>query len=240
MRSRRRDARADRGAGDALQMRRGLAMPDPAGSQAPREQSAIGYAMDALLRPAGRRALSALALVLCLGGAGMFGYPLFTDVYAIEVLQDQLEDRYASLGFKQQYVTRTVKHGDPLTRVVIPSLRVTIGAVVTRPFGGNEWCPTGGSRSPAAAGRHARPRRSPRSRCAGPHPQARRWGAGTACAAGAGGDVLTPATGPGPAAPPGRAGGAGGKRWGFKQFILVCSSVSVGEFLGQWCGMLSG
>jgi hypothetical protein len=76
MRSPRRDARDDRGAGDALQMRRGLAMPDPAGSQAPREQSAIGYAMDALrVRPAGRRALSALALVLCLGGAGMFGYP---------------------------------------------------------------------------------------------------------------------------------------------------------------------
>ncbi|HVM21055.1 MAG TPA: class E sortase [Egibacteraceae bacterium] len=101
-------------------------MPDPLASQAGRAQGAVAYAMDALrLRPASRRALSVLAVVLSLAGAGMFAYPLFTDVYASEVLQDQLEDRYASEGFKQRYVTRTVRHGDPLTRIVIPSLGVS-------------------------------------------------------------------------------------------------------------------
>ena len=100
-------------------------MPDPVAPQPAREQSGIAYTMDALkVRPAGRRALSALALVLCLGGAGMFAYPLFTDIYATEVLQERLADKYNDKGFKRKYVTRTVKHGDPLTRIVIPELGV--------------------------------------------------------------------------------------------------------------------
>ncbi len=100
-------------------------MPDPVGTQLAREQSAMAYTMDALkVRPAGRRALSAIALILCLGGAGMFAYPLFTDIYATEVLQQRLADRIDSKDFKKKYVTRTVKHGDPLTRIVIPALEV--------------------------------------------------------------------------------------------------------------------
>ena len=100
-------------------------MPDPVGSQPPREQGAMAYAMDAFKgRPAGRRAMSAIALLLCLGGAGMFAFPLFTDIYATEVLQEQLADRYESKDYKQRYETRTIKYGDPLTRIVIPALDV--------------------------------------------------------------------------------------------------------------------
>ena len=100
-------------------------MPDPVGPAGAREQSALAYAMDAFkVRPAGRRALSAVALILCLGGAGMFAYPLFTDIYATEVLQERLADRLDSNDFKQRYETRTVKYGDPLTRIVIPTLGV--------------------------------------------------------------------------------------------------------------------
>ena len=114
-----------RAGGDALAARHGLAMADPVGQRDPRPQGRFAYLMDALrLRPAGRRALSALAVVLCLGGAGMFAYPLVTDIYANEVLQQQLADRYNSEEFEQRYVTRTVKHGDPLTRVIIPALDV--------------------------------------------------------------------------------------------------------------------
>lgn len=114
-----------RGADEALQPRHGLAMADPVRQRPVREQSAFAYAMDALkVRPAGRRALSTLALVLCLGGTGMFAYPLVTDVYATQVLQEQLADRYGSKDFKQRYKTRTVQYGDPLTRLVIPSLGV--------------------------------------------------------------------------------------------------------------------
>lgn len=99
-------------------------MPDPVG-QAPRPQSRFAYLMDAVkLRPAGRRSLSGLAVVLCLVGAGMFAYPLATDIYAREVLQEELSDRYGSEDMKQKFVTRTVKAGDPLTRLVIPSFGV--------------------------------------------------------------------------------------------------------------------
>ena len=100
-------------------------MPDPVGQRPPREQGAFAWFMDALkVRPAGRRALSTLAVILCLGGAGMFAYPLVTDVYATQVLQQELADKYNSDDFKQRYETRTVKHGDPLTRIVIPALGV--------------------------------------------------------------------------------------------------------------------
>lgn len=100
-------------------------MADPVGQRPGREQGAIAYMMDALkVRPAGRRALSTLAVILCLGGAGMFAYPLVTDVYATQVLQQELADTYNSDDFKQRYETRTVKHGDPLTRLVIPALGV--------------------------------------------------------------------------------------------------------------------
>ncbi len=114
-----------RGVNYALQPRAGLKMPDPLQRRAARPQSRVAYVMDALkVRPAGRRALSVLALVLCLGGAAMFAYPLFTDLYANNVLQQRLSDRLGSDGFKQRYKTRTVQHGDPLTRVVIPRLGV--------------------------------------------------------------------------------------------------------------------
>lgn len=123
--SSRRGSGRRRGADDVLQPRQGLAMPDPVGAGAAREQSSMAYAMDAFkVRPAGRRALSAVAMILCLGGAGMFAYPLFTDIYATEVLQQALEDKIDDKDYKQKYVTRTVKHGDPLTRIVIPALAV--------------------------------------------------------------------------------------------------------------------
>ena len=118
-----------RGANDALPPHRGLAMPDPVTRGDGQAQGTAGYLLDALkLRPAGRRALTSLAVLLCLGGAGMFAFPLVTDVYATEVLQEQLADTYESPEFEERYVTRTVKTGDPLTRIVIP--RLGVNAVV--------------------------------------------------------------------------------------------------------------
>ena len=125
MSRKRRSTGRRRGAVDALAPRHGLAMPDPVTPGADRPQGAFAYFMDALkVRPGGRRALSALAVVLCLGGAGMFAYPLVTDLYATEVLQQALEDRYTEPEYEQRYVTRKVKTGDPLTRIVVPSLGV--------------------------------------------------------------------------------------------------------------------
>lgn len=122
--SRRRTGRRRTGA-DTLQARHGLVMADPLGSRPAEPQSRFAYVLDALkMRPAGRRLLSTLAVVLTLGGAGMFAYPLVTDIYATEVLQQRLSDTYASDDFEQRYVTRTVRTGDPLTRIIIPRLGV--------------------------------------------------------------------------------------------------------------------
>ena len=100
-------------------------MPDPLPDGA-RRQGRAGYLLDALRsRPGGRRALTLLAVVLALSGAGMVAYPLVTDIYANEVLQERLTKRIDSPEFKQRYRTRTVKTGDPLTRIIIPSLDVS-------------------------------------------------------------------------------------------------------------------
>ncbi len=110
---------------EAIEQRDGLTMPDPLRGQATGQQGGVRYALDAVrARPAGRRALSTLALLLCLGGAGMFAYPLVTDVYATEVLQKELADRYRAPEFERRYVTRTIETGDPLTRIVLPRLGV--------------------------------------------------------------------------------------------------------------------
>lgn len=106
----------------------GLVMPDPLRGRDDRG-GAFGYLMDALrLRPAGRRALSALSVLLFLVGAGMFAYPFVTDIYAQQVLQKPLEDQLASDEIRDAYAAGTLKAGDPLTRIVMP--RIGVSAVV--------------------------------------------------------------------------------------------------------------
>jgi sortase A len=104
---------------------RGLAMPDPLGDHPPRGTGAFAYLLDALrVRPVGKRALSTLSVLLFLGGAGMFAYPLATDVYAGQVVQVQLEEAFDAPGVREAYESRTVRSGDPLTKIVIPGIDV--------------------------------------------------------------------------------------------------------------------
>jgi sortase A len=104
---------------------RGLAMPDPLGDDPPRGAGALSYLLDALrVRPVGKRALSTLSVLLFLGGAGMFAYPLATDLYADQVVQVQLEEAFDAPEAREAYATRTVRSGDPLTKVVIPDIDV--------------------------------------------------------------------------------------------------------------------
>jgi sortase A len=104
---------------------RGLAMPDPLGDNPPRGAGALSYLLDAIrLRPVGRRALSTLSVLLFLGGASMFAYPLATDVYADQVVQVQLEDAFDAPAAREAYITRTVQTGDPLTKIVMPAIGV--------------------------------------------------------------------------------------------------------------------
>lgn len=103
----------------------GLAMPDPLGEDPAGGGGALAYLLDALrLRPVGKRAISTLSVVLFLAGAGMFAYPLATDVYADQVVQVQLEDSFTAPTLREQYVTRTVATGDPLTKIVMPAIDI--------------------------------------------------------------------------------------------------------------------
>lgn len=101
----------------------------PAGSSTPQpsgdDRGRLAYLLDAIrMRPVGKRALTALSALLFLAGAGMFAYPLATDVYADRVIQVGLEDSFSAPEFREQYVTRTLAPDDPLTRIVMPDLDV--------------------------------------------------------------------------------------------------------------------
>lgn len=100
-------------------------MPDPFAGRDPERGGTMSFLLDALrLRPAGRRALSALSVLLFLVGAGLFAYPFVTDLYAEQVIQSGLDDHFESDAFRQAYEQGTLKVGDPLTRIHIPKIGV--------------------------------------------------------------------------------------------------------------------
>jgi len=80
---------------------------------------------DALRRPGGRRALSALSVVLFVAGVAMFAYPLGTDFYS-RWEQGKLGNKFSTSEFRQSYSTRTIPVGSPLTRLRIPKIKVNV------------------------------------------------------------------------------------------------------------------
>jgi sortase A len=74
-------------------------------------------------KPWVRRGISALSVVLLLGGVALVGYPFFTNVWQAR-LQDQLGKQLASPELEQAYRARAVETGDSLTRIRIPALDV--------------------------------------------------------------------------------------------------------------------
>jgi len=97
---------------------------------------AVAYLLDAVrLRPGGRRILSAVAVVLVLGGVALFAFPLGTDLYATEVLQERLEEQLTEQGLTTTaapgtYDPAAVATGEPLTRIVLP--RIGVSAIVVQ------------------------------------------------------------------------------------------------------------
>lgn len=75
-------------------------------------------------KPAARRTLSTLSVLLFLAGAGMFAFPFATDIYADRFLQGPLEDQFGTDAMREQYAAGNIKEGDPLTRIIIPRLGV--------------------------------------------------------------------------------------------------------------------
>ncbi len=107
----------------------GLAVPEPVAGDA--RGGAWAFLLDALrLRPAGRRVLSTLMVASLLGAGGLFAYPLFTDLYATRVLQEQLAEELDldDPALAASYDPAVLTDGDPLTRIVID--RIGLSSVV--------------------------------------------------------------------------------------------------------------
>lgn len=79
----------------------------------------------ALRRPGGRRALSAVSLVLVLAGVGLFAYPAVTDVIARQ-RQTRLTTAIQDPGYAERYKLREIKVGEGLTRLIVPRLKVDV------------------------------------------------------------------------------------------------------------------
>jgi sortase A len=80
---------------------------------------------DALRRAGGRRALSALSIVLFLAGVTMFAYPVGTDLYS-RYRQDRLKSQFGSSQLAKGYENHDIAVGSVLTRLRIPKIKVDV------------------------------------------------------------------------------------------------------------------
>lgn len=98
--------------------------PGPEQGRVRRAGSSVGMVLDAWRRrPGFRRLVAVLSVLAFLAGVGLFSYPFLTNVYA-DWKQSQLADDFATPEHRQAYVTRTIRAGEALTRIVIPKLDV--------------------------------------------------------------------------------------------------------------------
>jgi sortase A len=93
-----------------------------------RPRPARRLAGDALRRPGGRRALSVLSIVLALAGVGMFAYPFATDLWSARI-QSKLRTQFNDPHYRDAYRTHTIKVGEGLTRLTIPSIKLSVQVV---------------------------------------------------------------------------------------------------------------
>jgi sortase A len=93
-----------------------------------RPRPARRLAGDALRRPGGRRALSVLSIVLALAGVGMFAYPFATDLWSARI-QSKLRHQFDDPHYRDAYRSRTIKVGQGLTRLTIPSIQLSVQVV---------------------------------------------------------------------------------------------------------------
>ena len=94
------------------------------------------FLLDTLRRRRGGRALiSGLTVTLFLVGAGLFSYPLLTDLYTDRFVQGQLAEEFEQLETDTSETWQpTMAAGSPLTQILIPELGVdTIVVAGTTP-----------------------------------------------------------------------------------------------------------
>ncbi|MGN6475543.1 MAG: class E sortase, partial [Mycobacteriales bacterium] len=83
----------------------------------------------ALRRPGGRRAVSALTALLCLGGVSIFAFPAVTDFIGAQH-QRHVSINLNSPQFRAEYLNGAVRVGQGLTKLVINNPRVQVNVVV--------------------------------------------------------------------------------------------------------------
>ena len=75
-----------------------------------------------------RAVLSTVSVLLVLGALGVFGYPVYTDIYQGRI-QAQLDRQLVSPELQQAYAAGTLQEGDSLTRIQIPAIGVDVVVV---------------------------------------------------------------------------------------------------------------
>lgn len=99
----------------------------PLPAAAPRSLSAlVGLSMR---RSGGRRAVSALTILLLLSGVSMFAFPAITDVFN-RYQQRHVEWKPGSASVQQEYTLHRIPVGKGLTRLVINNSRVKVNTIV--------------------------------------------------------------------------------------------------------------
>ena len=90
--------------------------------------------MDAIVQFLRARRWARVALTAVIPGGlavvavALLGYPLYTN-FSQDRLQNRLKHEIASPELKQAYQARAAKVGDPLTRIVIPSIKLDVVVV---------------------------------------------------------------------------------------------------------------
>src|SRR5882724_3859098 len=92
---------------------------------APRRSGRIGDGASFLLdtlraRPAARRILSGVSVLLAVFAVGLLAYPMYTNLYQGR-LQSKLAIQFNKAQTKQAYVAGETAIGDPITKISIPA-----------------------------------------------------------------------------------------------------------------------
>ena len=92
---------------------------------APRRSGRIGDGASFLLetlraRPAARRILSGVSVLLAIFAVGLLAYPMYTNLYQGR-LQSKLAIQFKKAETKQHYVAGETAIGDPITKISIPA-----------------------------------------------------------------------------------------------------------------------
>lgn len=90
-----------------------------------RRTSRSGFLVDALRRRRfGRLLVSGLTVLLFVAGSGLFAWPLLTDLYTGEVVQQRLAEEFDRLEVDDPgtWEVTAREAGSPLTRIVVPAI----------------------------------------------------------------------------------------------------------------------